>query len=134
MSSLHPVVEDLPTRRIAWEVLSDLFLDTDVSLSRSWRIEKLAALPYTIAELEQILIDEIYPICKYNLLSVAGVWTGFEPVWLEGEILRRLVSPYLWLHAFNIGRMTVPMMLEWCATKTGIVAIRDAAYKSISIR
>ncbi len=105
---MNPVVEDLPSRRAAWEALSDLYLDTDVSLSRSWRIEKLSESSYTITELEQILIDEIYPICKYNLLSVAGVWTGFDPVWLEGEILRRLASPLRCLHAFNIGRIPFP--------------------------
>ncbi|CAK0779577.1 hypothetical protein CCP4SC76_6960001 [Gammaproteobacteria bacterium] len=100
---MNPIPEDLSSRRAAWDALSDLFLDTDVSLSRTWRIEKLAELPYTIAELEQILIDEVYPICKYNLLS--GVWTGFDPGWLEREILRRLASPLRCPHAFNIGRI-----------------------------
>ncbi|CAK0745923.1 conserved hypothetical protein [Gammaproteobacteria bacterium] len=121
---MNPIPEDLTSRRAAWEALSDLFLDTDVSLSRSWRIEMLAELPYTISELEQILIDEIYPICKYNLLSVAGQWAGFDSGWLEEKILRRLASPLHYLHAFNIDHITAPMMPEWRATKAGIVAIR----------
>jgi hypothetical protein len=68
-----------------------MFLDTDVSLSRAWRAAQLAQSPYSIAELEYILVHEGYPICKYNLLSVAGVWTGFDTDWLEQKILRRLV-------------------------------------------
>jgi hypothetical protein len=56
-----------------------MFLDTDTSLSRRWRVEQLARSPYSIKQLESILIAEVYPICKYNLMSVAGEWAGFDP-------------------------------------------------------
>jgi hypothetical protein len=28
-------------------------------------------------ELEQTLRDEVFPICRWNLLSIAGEWAGF---------------------------------------------------------
>ncbi len=127
MNTLVPATEDLENRRPVWETLADMFLDTDVTLSRKWRIEQLAASPYTIRELEQILIDEVYPICKYNLLSVAGEWAGFDPDWLEDSILNRLRSPSRKFHWFNTGRLSLPVSLEWRATKRGIKALRETA-------
>src|SRR5262245_64306164 len=95
---------DLTTRRPVWNALSDLFLDTDVTLSRTWRIQQLAASPYSVEEIEQILIDEVYPICRSNLMSSAGEWSGFDLQWLEERILARLSSPFRRLHLFNSGK------------------------------
>ena len=78
---MKPAFYDLRQRRPVWEALSDLFLDTDVTRTRRWRVRTLAASPYSVAELEQILIDEVYPICHVNLWSVAGVWAGFDQYW-----------------------------------------------------
>ena len=123
---------DLVNRRPVWEALSDLFLDTDVSLSRAWRASLLAASPYSIDDLERILIDEVYPICKYSLLSVAGEWAGFDQVWLEGRILRRLSSPMRALHAINLGRLIVPLLAEWRATKEGVAAARNEQESTVA--
>ena len=49
---MKSAVEDLENRRRAWEALSDLYLDTDTSLSRQWRAAILAASPYSLEELE----------------------------------------------------------------------------------
>lgn len=130
MSPLHPAAQDLSARRPVWEALSDLFLDTDPSASRQWRAEQLAASPYTLEQLELILVDEVYPVCKYNLLSVAGEWAGFDPEWLHSKILRRLDSRPRFLHGLNLGRLMVPASKEWQATKAAIVAARSSAPKS----
>ena len=116
--------DELIARRPVWEALSDMFLDTDVSLNRNWRVVVLAKSPYSVDQLQTILVDEVYPVCKYNLLSVAGEWAGFDQAWLEGKILRRLGSPFRALHAINLGRLTVHLSSEWQATKEGILAIR----------
>jgi hypothetical protein len=87
----------LESRRPVWEALSSLFLDTDTSLSRSWRAQLLANSPYSIAEIETILFDEVYPVCAGNLLQVSGEWAGFDPEWLEQEILKRRRSSIPWL-------------------------------------
>ena len=92
MPLVKPAADDLAARQPVWEALSDMFLDTDTSLSRQWRAEQLVASPYSIEQLEFILIDEVYPVCRYNLLSVAGEWAGFDPEWLQANILRRLGS------------------------------------------
>jgi len=123
--------EDLANRRPVWEALSDLFLDTDVSLARQSRIDTLAASPYSLEEIERILIDEVYPICKYNLLSVAGAWSGFDQAWLEERILRRLRSPLRRL-PFSSGRLTVPLSSEWRATKDGVAAARRKDARTVT--
>jgi hypothetical protein len=130
MSSIQPAAQDLSARRPVWEALSDLFLDTDPSSSRQWRAEQLAASPYTLEQLEFILLDEVYPVCKYNLLSVAGEWAGFDQEWLQSKILRRLGSRLRFLHGLSLGRLTVPASAEWQATKVAIVAARSLAPKS----
>lgn len=127
MSAIRPPVEDLAAREPVWAALSDMFLDTDTSLSRQWRAEQLAASPYSIEQLQFILVDEVYPICKYNLLSVAGEWEGFNPEWLRERILRRLRSPLRALQAINLGRLTVLASSEWRATKSAILAARASA-------
>ena len=68
--------KDLNHRRAVWEALSDLFLDTDDPPARSLRIGVLATSPYSLDQLEKILIDEVYPVCRPNRSSVAGEWTG----------------------------------------------------------
>ena len=116
--------EDLVNRRPVWEALSELFIDTEISLNRLWRVDALAASPYSIEELEHILIDEVYPICKYNLFSVAGEWAGFDLAWLEDQVQQRLNSSLRCFHAMNLGRIIVPLSLEWRATKAGIAVVR----------
>ena len=93
---------DLQRRRPVWGALSTLFLDTDTSLDRQRRAQVLAASEYSLKELEEILITEVYPACGPNLLSVAGEWAGFDTAWLEERILSRRPSR---LHRFSLGRL-----------------------------
>jgi hypothetical protein len=110
-----PFDQVLTHRRPVWEALSTMFLDTDVSTSRDWRANALAASPYSVAELEQILIHEVYPVCQPNLRSVAGEWSGFDSEWLHQAIVSR---PAHGMRAwFNLGRFTIPRDDEWCETK-----------------
>ena len=111
-------------RRLVWEALSDMFLDTDASLTRAWRIQQLAQSPYSVGELEQILVEEIYPVLNYNLISVAGEWAGFDQEWLEREVLERRASRFYALHWLNLGRITMPRFSEWRITKSGVIAAR----------
>lgn len=124
---LPPAETDLANRQPAWEALADLFLDTDTSLSRAWRVGQLAQAPYSIEQLEWMLVHEVYPVCKYNLWSVAGEWAGFDPDWLRTRILKRLNSRWRLPPAFNLGRYTVHASLEWRATRQAIQQARKAA-------
>ena len=74
MESAHG---NLEKRRPVWEALFDLFLQTDTSLSRTWRVGILAASPHSIDDLQQILVEERHPLCRLNLFSIAGERAGF---------------------------------------------------------
>lgn len=124
---LKAAVDDLADRRPVWDALSDMFLDTDISLSREWRVRVLAESPYSVDDLERILVDEVYPVCKYNLLCVAGEWTGFDLDWLEEQILRRLASRWRFLPATSIKRLGSGLPSEWSLMKTAIIATRTTA-------
>lgn len=103
-----------------------MYLDTDVSLSRDWRIRQLVASPYSITELENILINEVHQVCKYNLACIAGEWAGFDPEWLETKILKNLNSSFHdLLKPFRLARYTVLRWTEWLETKKGIENLRN---------
>ncbi len=86
---MKPAAEDLAQRRPVWLALSELFLDTDVEALLPSLAQGLAGSAYSEAELERILRKEVQPLLQWNLLSVAGVWEGFDPEWLEQSILAR---------------------------------------------
>ena len=121
---------DLAARAPVWEALSDLFLDTDITLSRQWRASQLAASSYSLEQLEFILLHEVLPVCKYNLLSVAGVWDGFDQEWLKTKILGRLRSPFRSFHALSRQRLDAHTSVEWEATKQKVVSSRRAGIPS----
>jgi len=119
-SAITPV--NIVARRPVWEALSTLFLDTDISLSREYRARILAASPYSLSELDAILADEVFPVCRWNLLAVAGEWAGFGEQWLEQRITKYL-SRKLRVH-FGFGRRFVHRSDEWSATKQAVEALR----------
>ncbi|MGV3533411.1 MAG: DUF7079 family protein [Chthoniobacteraceae bacterium] len=86
---MRPPNEDLEHRQPVWQALSDMYLDCDVSASHNERVEVLAASPYSLEELEQILVDEVHPVCSWNLCKIADEWAGFDPEWLRNEITSR---------------------------------------------
>lgn len=102
-----------------------MFLDTDVTVDRNWRAAKLAESPYSLDELDAILADEVYPVCKNNLVCVAGVWTGFDPEWLESAILRRMSRPRWFASWFRFGRRVPLVADEWRETRLAILARRQ---------
>ena len=79
--------QELERRKQVWFALSDLFLDTEKSLSYEYIARVCAESGYSLHELKQILDSEVAPVCSANLLSVAGVWTGFDEQWLVTRIL-----------------------------------------------
>ncbi len=105
--------DDLEHRWPVWEALSSLFLDIDTSLSHTWRVRILATSPYSIDEMQQILTDEVYPVCRWNLFCIAGEWDRFDPAWVQSSILRRLRSPFYRFRRFSLGRLTVQFSSEW---------------------
>jgi hypothetical protein len=81
------VQDDLDARIPVWTALSELYLDTEVSAYRAAIAATLAASPYPLDALHEILMDEVHPVLYPNLLSVAGAWAGFDEPWLIERIL-----------------------------------------------
>ncbi|MCE2959715.1 MAG: hypothetical protein ACK5GK_06660 [Akkermansiaceae bacterium] len=125
--SMKPAAEDIRQRRIAWEALSDLYLDTDTSLSREWRVERLMETDYTTEDLETILVNEVHPVCRWNMMCVAGEWAAFDPDWLETKILRQVASPS-WFRLPFVGTL-VRRHGEWRATKDAL-SLRRSSLRS----
>ncbi len=73
-------------REKVWIVLSNLFLDTDVTIYYAHIVEQCAKSPFSLNELEAILKSEVAPVCADNLMTVAGVWEGFDEEWLIASI------------------------------------------------
>jgi len=72
-----------------WTVLSDLFLDTellDVDIQRI--AAALAKSPYGVAEIADILRDEVLPAFAPNLLSLAGEWVPWSAAEVRGIMER----------------------------------------------
>ena len=84
---MKPTEAQIAERLPVWEALSEFFLDNELQPSDYERIAGvLAATNYTEDQLKDILIGEVYPVCRSNLLSVAGVWAGFDSGWLKENI------------------------------------------------
>jgi hypothetical protein len=89
--------EQRSDREALWIALSDLFLDTDVSLHADHIERVILAGPFDLDEVETILMDEVYPVCIGNLFEVAGEWAGFEADHLVARIRARrpgLLEPW----------------------------------------
>ncbi len=86
--------ENLERRKAVWSALSDLFLDTDVSLSYEYIARICAESSFSLEELKEILENEVAPACSINLLSVAGEWTGFDEEWLESNIKKSIQAKH----------------------------------------
>lgn len=120
-SALLPLDEaELGRRKPVWSALSDLFLDTDVSLSREYDARILAESPYSIEQIERILLDEVSPACIGNLRSVAGEWAGFPDNWLVEQITTMRAKP-------GSGRRSSLIEDDWLLLRAAIVARRDGA-------
>ncbi len=115
---------DLAARQPVWIALSELYLDTDAALGRSDRARALAESPYSIAQLETILAEEVHPVCWINQHVAAGVWDGFDPEWLKTSILQRQRSPFRVLRALRWWRPSMLASEEWQATRQAILGWR----------
>ncbi|GAA4276552.1 DUF7079 family protein [Aquimarina mytili] len=81
MMNLNKTIEQ---RKPIWNVISEFYLDTELQKSDYDRISKtLIASGLNIEELKAIDLYEVFPVLKENVLSVAGIWNGFDENWLN---------------------------------------------------
>jgi hypothetical protein len=115
---------ELDHRRPVWSALSELFLDTMLDSGDLDRLaESLARSPYSLTELDEILLWEVYPACWSNMMSLAGEWEGFDPEWLESRILRRL-SPVTVIWTGTVGRLGLFSSISWRRIKRRVELVR----------
>lgn len=124
---MNPLSEsELPIRRPVWLALSELFLDTSLSSGDLDRVAReLSRSPYSIDELDEILLWEVYPACRSNLVALAGEWAGFGPEWLESKIVKGPSAIGIaW--AATVGRLGRFSSISWRRVKGRIRSIRAA--------
>ncbi len=74
----------IENRKPIWNVISEFYLDTELQKADYDRISKtFIASNFSVEELKAIDLYEVFPVLKENLLSVTGVWTGFNENWLN---------------------------------------------------
>ena len=81
--------EKIIERKSVWLALSDLFLDTDVTVNYDYITRVCAESLFTIDELEMILKCEVAPVVLPNLSNITGEWIGFNEDWLIRKIANR---------------------------------------------
>jgi len=117
--------DELDARLPVWGALASMFVDADVTQTREQRAQVLAASPYSLAALEAILIEEVYPVCWMNLAAVEGQRTRFEPIWLASRILRRDPAAESSTRLLELARIAVPRSSEWADTKAALAVLRQ---------
>jgi len=66
-------------RLIIWRALSELYLDTELTNEvYSYIAYQLQATDFSLEEINQINSYKVFPALQTNLLSVAGIWSGFH--------------------------------------------------------
>lgn len=67
-----------------------LFMDTDPAEFLDGIAEACSRSPYSLAEIEDVLFQEVLPACRGNLFALpAPEWAGFDPATLERRILAK---------------------------------------------
>jgi hypothetical protein len=83
--------KSIELRMPVWVALSHFYLDTTLGEQELRQIAyTLASGPFTESEYEDILRDEIMPVCQRNLLDIAGEWAGFDEAWLREKLVPRI--------------------------------------------
>ena len=121
-----PAAFDAIDARIpVWVALSDLYLDTDVTLSYDHIVRTLAASPYPLDALHEMLMYDVHPALYMNLMSVAGEWAGFDEAWLleRIEAVRRQPRWRRRISHWSVRDIGV----QWRVLVPMIVAARSAA-------
>ncbi|MEE1948692.1 hypothetical protein V0R48_06895 [Pseudomonas alcaligenes] len=77
------------SREDVWLALSELWLDNQLQDSSHRHIAGvLLASGLPVEELRLIYLEEVAPLLWLNHWGVAGVWEGFDPLWLNSGCRR----------------------------------------------
>ncbi|WP_235296562.1 DUF7079 family protein [Portibacter marinus] len=86
-------------RKNLWIALSELYVDNEIQEYDLQQIVKaIDKGQFTLKEAKRINREEVFSVLKYNLMGIAGNWTGFDPEWLIGRITHYLEWKVLFLN------------------------------------
>lgn len=110
--------EHIERRKPLWEDLSDLWNNTELfDYQLKYIAEKMRSSGYSLAELEEILAEEVAPVVYGNVFSYGGTWTGFDSEWLYKGILENLKKQKrnpiyrAWVKS-SLGKFVMTKMIE----------------------
>ena len=109
----------LAQRQPLWIAFSELFLDTELMLADLERIaQAMADSGLSTCELHEVYAREVAPVVSANLLTVAGVWSGFDEAWLCAQIVHHLRNRSGWSRfmpewARTLGLGRTPPQWRW---------------------
>ena len=82
--------QELETRKKIWIELSEFYLDIELTSEDFDRISNtFLQSGLGLDDLKKIDLFIVFPLLQKNLLSVAGVWAGFDEEWLLSECTKR---------------------------------------------
>lgn len=79
---------DIQSRKFIWIAISEFYLDTELlDYDYQFIAKTVTKSHYSLAEIKEINKSEIFPVLKYNFMSVSGEWSGFNQDWLIKNII-----------------------------------------------
>ena len=90
-------VTEMNRRLKVWQAMSELFLDTEIDvITYKYIASSVTESGYSADEIKSILWNEVFPVLESNLRSVAGVWEGYSPEWLEKHLrMKAFTTPII---------------------------------------
>ncbi|MBT2621690.1 MULTISPECIES: DUF7079 family protein [Chryseobacterium] len=86
-------LQHLDERKLVWNVLSELYLDTELQESDFQYVAlSLYKSPFSFDEIKRIDQYEVFPVLFSNLLNPAGEWGGFDEKRLVKNIMNWMES------------------------------------------
>lgn len=115
--------EEVEERRPVWDALSCLFLRTETRPLEGMVIAKLARSPYSLEEIEDILVREVRPVCRWNAL----VWdhVTFDEDWLVRTIRRRKARLVRFPTLGPLVRAILALRPQWRRIRRGVIRTRE---------
>lgn len=128
---IRNLTEDIVNRAPVWLVMTDFFLDTELTDLTVAHIAKIcAASPYTTDELERIMFTEVWPAFLPNLMSVAGEWAGWKEEFVKERVLK-CYKPRFYI-SWRINPVKRFFCYKWSAVERGVMRARaDAAEQDL---
>ena len=94
---------EIEKRKSLWIVLSEFYVDTELNNDDLERIANLFIdSGFSIEEIKNIDLYEVFPLLQNNLLSPAGTWAGFDEVWLSDSCERLYRKRNNWFYRRRI--------------------------------